>query len=65
LNEVLSRKTGFVVPQKNSSAIAEAVLEVLEKPVVAYARASAARKLVQEKFDIRKNITPLLNLISA
>lgn len=64
LKEILTPKTGLVVPQKNSAAIAEAIVNVLEHPVEAHERACAARKLVEEHFDIQENIAPLLELIS-
>jgi glycosyltransferase involved in cell wall biosynthesis len=62
LKEVLAAETGFMVPQKDPAAIAQAIIDVANHPDEAQKRARAARKLVEEQFDISRNIRPLLEL---
>jgi glycosyltransferase involved in cell wall biosynthesis len=64
LNEILTPETGCVVAQKNSAAIADAIVAVLDKPTAAARRARTARTLVENQFDIGRNIEPLLAMLT-
>ncbi|MCK6475001.1 MAG: glycosyltransferase family 4 protein [Planctomycetes bacterium] len=63
LPEILDASTGFVAPQRDPKALAVTIAAALADPAGAAARARAARARVEERFDIRKNIEPLLNIV--
>ncbi|MFH0939511.1 MAG: glycosyltransferase family 4 protein [Planctomycetota bacterium] len=69
LKEVLTLETGYVVTAEKiaalgkTAALANAILEFLAAPEKALAKTTAARALVEREYDIRKNITPLLELV--
>jgi len=63
LSEILTPETGTVVPERNIRLLAEAMAAARRNIVPA--RVAAARQLVEQDFDIRKNLTPLLELFSA
>ncbi len=52
-NEVVSRDIGFVVPQKNPSALAEAILTLIEKPDLKTALRAKSIVATTKRFDIR------------
>jgi glycosyltransferase involved in cell wall biosynthesis len=64
LGEILTPRTGTVVPQNDTAALAEALAEFLERPSEALGKTRAARELVASEYDIRKNIIPLLDTVS-
>jgi len=53
---VVDGKTGFLVPPKNPSALAEAILKLLNNAVLAKKIGESGRKRAEELFDIRKNV---------
>lgn len=57
-------QTGWLTPQKDSAALAQAVLQVHSEPQEAARRAAAGRELVLSEFQISENVGllfPLLN----
>ena len=65
LSEILTPRTGTVVPQNDTAALIQALAEFLEAPRAALPKTQAARELVESDYDIRKNIAPLLELVAA
>lgn len=63
LPEILDASTGFVAPQRDPKGLAETIAAALADSTGAAERARAARARVEERFDIRKNIEPLLNIV--
>jgi colanic acid/amylovoran biosynthesis glycosyltransferase len=57
-------KTGWLTPEKDSLALANAVLELKSQPAEAQKRAQAGKMLVYEEFDLRKNSALLVSLFS-
>ncbi|NCQ28254.1 MAG: colanic acid biosynthesis glycosyltransferase WcaL, partial [Armatimonadetes bacterium] len=50
------------VPQGDPAALAEAILETWQQPQAAAMRAQAARRLVEEQFDLSANVRQLAAL---
>jgi colanic acid/amylovoran biosynthesis glycosyltransferase len=57
-------ETGWLVPQKNAAALADAILEVANQPEESRKRAAAGRELVYQEFDLQKNSARLLALFT-
>ena len=62
LTEVLTPETGTVVLERNARALTEAMVAAGCK--FTPGKVAAARALVERDFDIRKNIAPLLELLT-
>ena len=62
LSEVLTPETGTVVLERNTRALTEAMVACGSK--FTPGKVAAARQLVEREFDIRKNIAPLLALLT-
>ncbi len=61
--EVLNNKTGILVPEKNTEALTEAILEFYKMPNDGYQKFSAnAKQHVEDNFDIQKNAKKLLEI---
>lgn len=58
-------ETGLVVPQRDATAIADAVQRILMNPDLALRLAEEARALVVREFDLRRNIDRLLELFGS
>lgn len=56
------RKTGFLVPEKDISALAQALDYVLENPQECSVIGREGRKLVEEKFNIKRQNQELLQI---
>jgi glycosyltransferase involved in cell wall biosynthesis len=54
-------ETGWSVPERDPSAIAAALEQVIRDPDEALARAERARRLVAEEFDLNRNVDRLLD----
>ncbi len=54
--------TGITVEPRNSQQLADAIIGLLNNPDTAKAFVKNGRKLVEEKFDIRKNIGELVSI---
>jgi len=63
LSEILTPRTGTVVPQNDVAALTQALAEFLEAPRAALQKTGAARRLVEADYDIRRNIEPLWELV--
>ena len=57
-------QTGLLVPQRNSTALAGAIAQLLDDPELGDRLARAGRKHVAEHYDIRKNVRALAELLS-
>jgi colanic acid/amylovoran biosynthesis glycosyltransferase len=57
-------RTGWLTPEKDPLALANAILEVKNQPAEAQKRAQAGKMLVYEEFDLRKNSALLVSLFS-
>ncbi len=57
-------RTGWLTPEKDPLALANAILEVKNQPAEAQKRAQAGKMLVYEEFDLRKNSALLAALFS-
>ncbi|GEM_PF-90735 len=55
-------KTGFIVPEEDPRAVAEKVLELAGDPALRIRVGEAARAVVAEKFDMKKNAANLVRL---
>lgn len=55
-------ETGLVVPPRDPSALAAAIRRTLADPAATAARAVAARRLMEESFDVRRNTAALATL---
>ena len=65
LSDVLNVKTGFVVKAESNKQmitqnLALGICEMRADPAAIFGRAEAARAVIEERYDIRKNIEPLL-----
>jgi glycosyltransferase involved in cell wall biosynthesis len=61
---IQDRVTGRLVPQRDPAALAEAILETWRQPERAATRAQAARRSVEERFDLRANVRQLAALFA-
>ncbi len=57
---ITDKKNGFLVMQKNPSAIAEAVINICNNPVDSKKMENAARETVKEKFSVKKYVDSLI-----
>ena len=64
LGEVLTEQTGTIVTTRNPRALADGIATFLDFPEQARMKTFAARRLVEEKYNIRNNIDPLLELLA-
>jgi glycosyltransferase involved in cell wall biosynthesis len=55
-------QTGFLVPRGDAAALAEKILLLLEDRDLRERLGQAGRRLAEEKFDLRKNVTELVQL---
>jgi colanic acid/amylovoran biosynthesis glycosyltransferase len=53
---VRDRVTGLVVPPRDPLAVADALEQILAHPEIARRMADAGRRLVEEEFDLRRNV---------
>jgi colanic acid/amylovoran biosynthesis glycosyltransferase len=56
---ILDGQTGFLVPERNESALAERVSELLENPVKRHQMGAAGRALVESRFNIDRQTAAL------
>lgn len=56
---VVHGETGLLVPESDPSALATALDRLLADPVLAARLAAAGRALVEERFDVRRNVQAL------
>ncbi|MDR1777548.1 MAG: glycosyltransferase [Desulfovibrio sp.] len=59
---IRNNETGLLVPQRNPTAMADALRRMLENRERARSMAEAGKALVKQMFDSKKNITMLRNL---
>lgn len=59
---IIDHETGLAVEPRNSAQLAEAIIEMLDNPEEARRYTENGRKLVEEKFDIKKNIRELVSI---
>jgi len=59
---IMDHVTGIAVEPRNSVQLAEAMIKLINHPKEAEIYASNGRKLVEEKFDIKKNIRELVSI---
>jgi glycosyltransferase involved in cell wall biosynthesis len=55
-------ETGLLVPEADPQALADALAKVLDDPDRARRIAGAGRRLIEERFDVRRNTADLLRL---
>jgi glycosyltransferase involved in cell wall biosynthesis len=65
LGEVLTPATGTVVPAGDSAALAQAIASFIEDSVDSLARVGEARQMIEDRYDIRRNIGPLIKLLQS
>jgi glycosyltransferase involved in cell wall biosynthesis len=56
-------KSGLLVPPKNEQSIADAVIRLLTIKTLAASIASAGRKIVEEQFNVRGQITKIEEIL--
>ena len=61
LPDLVDEVTGIVVPPGDPGALARAVRELLKNPETALTRATAARCLVEKRFNLEQNVSLLLS----
>jgi glycosyltransferase involved in cell wall biosynthesis len=64
LPEILIPDTGTIVPQDDPAALAQAIAAVSSSPELGFNKSRNARMLVEQDYDIQKNIEPLWELVS-
>lgn len=62
---IIDHVTGLTVEPRNSVQLADAMIEMLNDPEEAQTFTENGRKLVEEKFDIKKNIRELVSIFIA
>jgi teichuronic acid biosynthesis glycosyltransferase TuaC len=60
--ELLAGERGWIVPARDANALAGAMRAVLGNPAEGAARAERLRRLVLDKYDVRKNAEHLLSM---
>lgn len=60
---VLDGQTGILVDAKNPGAIARAVCQLLENPVVARRMGGAGRRVVEEQFTIERMVNEFESVV--
>ncbi|MFA7466641.1 MAG: glycosyltransferase [Desulfotomaculaceae bacterium] len=65
LSDLVNEKTGLLVSPGDPEALARAVIEVLDNPESTRDRALAARCLVEERYNLEKNVSLLLNKLAS
>lgn len=63
--DIVNEMTGVLVPPGDPWDLARAVKEALDDPQAARTKLPAARRLVEEKFNLKKNVLLLLNQMGA
>jgi colanic acid/amylovoran biosynthesis glycosyltransferase len=58
-------ETGWLVPPADAPALADALAEMAANPAEAARRADAGRHLVEQEFDLRRNVEELAALLAA
>ena len=61
---VEDRASGILVPPRNPAALAQAVCELADDPALAHRLGQNARRRVEERFDVRKNVRRYLELFT-
>jgi glycosyltransferase involved in cell wall biosynthesis len=59
---IINHVTGIAIEPRNSVQLAETIIKFINDPKEAEVYASNGRKLVEEKFDIKKNIRELVSI---
>ncbi|MBN2016785.1 MAG: glycosyltransferase family 4 protein [Candidatus Cloacimonetes bacterium] len=59
---IIDHVTGLTVEPRNSAQLADAIIEMLRNPEQSFMYTENGRKLVEEKFDIKKNIRELVSI---
>lgn len=60
---IIDHVTGLAVESRNSTRLAGAIIEMLNNPDKCQIYAENGRKLVEEKFDIKKNVRELVSIL--
>ena len=60
---VVSGENGFLVPAYNAQAVAEKMINFVENPELIGKMGNAARKIAEEKYDVKKVNNSILNII--
>jgi glycosyltransferase involved in cell wall biosynthesis len=63
--QVVDGQTGFVVEPDDSNDLADALTTLIGDPELARRMGDAGRQLVEDRFDISKQIVPFLELLHA
>ncbi|MCZ7648041.1 MAG: glycosyltransferase [Planctomycetota bacterium] len=63
LGEILDPQTGYVAAAGDPPALAKALGACLDDPAEARRRAETARKAIEARYDIQKNIEPFMNML--
>ena len=53
---IIENKTGFLIPPRDSGALAEALINLLRNPELAKEMGNSGRKEVERRFDIRNHV---------
>lgn len=54
-------RNGFLVPPRDSAALAAAMIRFIDSPALATSMGLASRKIAEEKYDVRKVSDSMLN----
>jgi len=60
--DIVSKENGLLVPRGNSQALAEAILKLLENPILAKNLGLAGRKMAEQRFSKEKVASQILEL---
>jgi glycosyltransferase involved in cell wall biosynthesis len=63
LEVIRDRENGLLVPAGNASALAKAMLEIIEDQTLAEKLGAAGRKTIEEKFDLSKHLKRLEDVL--
>ncbi|HEX2142115.1 MAG TPA: glycosyltransferase [Candidatus Limnocylindria bacterium] len=58
-------ETGRAVPERDAAAVADAIVAVLDDPKAAALMAERGRRLVEDEFDVQRNVDRLLERFAA
>lgn len=60
---VVDGENGFLVPPRNAKALYEAMLRFVEDPELASSMGVASRRIAEEKYDVRKINSRMVELL--